>query len=168
MCAFENKGLGVKPYQHNGTINYFRIKYEKEFKFRNFGLYNTVLFQNVLDGDELLNVPQLNTRQTFYYENYFFEKALFLQTGLTFSYFTKYSMNAYDPVLAEFYIQNDTSLGNFPRIDFFINAKIQQTRLFLKAEHFNSSYTGYNYYSAPNYPYRDFVIRFGLVWNFFL
>ena len=165
---FENKGLGVKPYQHNGTINYLRIKYEKEFKFRNFGLYNTVLFQNVLDGDELLNVPQLNTRQTLYYENYFFEKALFLQTGLTFSYFTKYSMNAYDPVLAEFYIQNDTSIGNFPRVDFFINAKIQQTRLFLKAEHFNSSYTGYNYYSAPNYPYRDFVIRFGIVWNFFL
>jgi len=25
-----------------------------------------------------------------------------------------------------------------------------------------------NYLSAPNYPYRDFNIRFGLVWNFFL
>jgi hypothetical protein len=37
----------------------------------------------------------------------------------------------------------------------------------LKAEHFNSSFSGFNFYSAPNYPYRDFVIRFGLVWNFF-
>ncbi|HBK84363.1 MAG TPA: hypothetical protein DDZ41_12365, partial [Flavobacterium sp.] len=26
---------------------------------------------------------------------------------------------------------------------------------------------GYNYYTAPNYPYRDFMVRFGLVWNFF-
>ncbi|WP_150546033.1 MULTISPECIES: putative porin [Mesonia] len=25
-----------------------------------------------------------------------------------------------------------------------------------------------NNYSAPSQPYRNFVIRFGLVWNFFL
>jgi hypothetical protein len=31
----------------------------------------------------------------------------------------------------------------------------------------NSSFSGYNYYVSPGYPYRDFVIRFGLVWNFF-
>jgi len=77
-------------------------------------------------------------------------------------------MNAYDPLLSEFYVQNNKLIGNFPRIDFFINAKIQQTRLYLKAEHINSSLTGYDYYSAPSYPYRDFSIRFGLVWNFFM
>ena len=71
-------------------------------------------------------------------------------------------MNGYDPVLAEFYTQNDKSLGGFPRLDFFINAKIKQTRIYLKAEHFNSSLTGYNFYSTPNVIYRDFGIRFGL------
>ncbi|NDK19012.1 MAG: putative porin, partial [Zetaproteobacteria bacterium] len=30
------------------------------------------------------------------------------------------------------------------------------------------SFSGYNYFSAPNYPYRDLSIRFGLVWNFFI
>ncbi|WP_353888582.1 putative porin, partial [uncultured Polaribacter sp.] len=24
------------------------------------------------------------------------------------------------------------------------------------------------YFSSPNYPYRDFTIRFGLVWNWFI
>ncbi|MBP6414795.1 MAG: hypothetical protein KA450_15240, partial [Bacteroidia bacterium] len=34
--------------------------------------------------------------------------------------------------------------------------------------HFNSAFSATNtFYSAPNYPYRDFMIRFGLVWNFF-
>ena len=51
--------------------------------------------------------------------------------------------------------------------DFFVNARIKQTRIYLKAEHFNSAMTGYNFYSAPNYPYRDFMVRFGLEWNFF-
>lgn len=165
---FEDKGLGVKPHQYEGTVNYARAKYEKEFKFRNFGLYNTVMYQHVLEGDQVLNMPQINTRHTFYYANHLFKNALYLQTGFNLSYFSKYNMNGYDPVLAEFYVQNNASFGDFPRIDFFVNAKIQQTRIFIKAEHFNSSMTGYNFYSAPNYPYRDFIVRFGIVWNFFL
>ena len=76
-------------------------------------------------------------------------------------------MDAYDPLLAEFYVQNDTNIGNFPRLDFFINAKIRQTRIFFKAEHFNAAFSGRDYFSAPNYPYRDFLVRFGIVWNFF-
>ena len=77
-------------------------------------------------------------------------------------------MNGYDPLLSELYLQNDKKIGEFPLIDFFINAKIQQTRIYFKFEHLNSAITGYNYYSAPNYPYRDFTFRFGLVWNFFM
>lgn len=158
----------VKPFQSNNTINYFRLKIEKEIKFGHFALDNTIMYQNVLDGTNEMNMPEIITRNTFYYSNHLFKKAMFMQTGVTLNYFTEYNMNAYDPLLAEFYVQNDTKIGGFPRLDFFVDAKIRQTRIFLKAEHFNSSFTGYNYYSAPNYPYRDFIIRFGIVWNFFL
>jgi len=158
----------VKPFQSSGAINYVRLKFNREIKFGHFALDNTVMYQKVLNGDNEFNVPELIARNTFYYANHVFKKALFLQTGITFNYFTKYNMNAYDPLLAEFYVQNGTKIGNFPRLDFFVDGKIRQTRIFLKAEHFNSSFMGYNYYSAPNYPYRDFIVRVGLVWNFFL
>ena len=158
----------LKPNQYSDVINYFRVKLSKEIKYGKFALNNTIRYQNVIDGKGIINVPEIVTRNTLYYSNHFFDKALFLQTGITFSYFSKYNMNGYDPLLAEFYVQNENQLGGFPRIDFFINAKIRQTRIYLKAEHLNSSFTGYTFYSAPNYPYRDFVIRFGLVWNFFL
>jgi len=159
---------GVKPFQFDNTVNYIRAKLSNEISYRNFALNNTVLYQTVTEGEDVLNVPQIVTRHSLYYTNELFKKALFLQTGVTFSYFSSYYMNRYDPLLAEFYVQNSTKVGDFPRIDFFINAKIRQTRLYLKAEHLNSSFTGYNFYSAPNYPYRDFIVRFGLVWNFFL
>ncbi len=158
----------IKAFQNNKTITYLRVKLEKEIRFGNFALDNTIMYQNVQDESGVLNVPELTTRNTLYYANHVFKKAMYLQTGVTFNYFTKYYMNAYDPLLAEFYVQNDREYGAFPRLDFFINAKIRQTRIFLKAEHFNSAFTGYNYYSAPNYPYRDFTVRFGVVWNFFL
>lgn len=158
----------VKPFQYDKTLNYLRIKLNKEITYKKFALDNTVLYQKATQDNQVFNVPEFVLRNTFYYSDHLFKKALYLQTGITFNYFTKYKMNAYDPVLAEFYVQNTTDIGNFPRLDFFLNAKVRQTRIYLKAEHLNSAFTGYNYYSAPNYPYRDFVIRFGLVWNFFL
>jgi hypothetical protein len=163
-----NTSSTVIPYQYDGTINYLKAKFSNEFELGNFALNNTILYQSVMDGETVLNLPQVVTRNTLYYSNHFFQKALYLQTGFNFSYFSTYNMNAYNPLLGEFYIQNDKEFGAFPRIDFFINAKIQQTRIFFKAEHLNSSFTGYDFYSAPNYPHRDFALRFGIVWNFFL
>ncbi|TAI48159.1 putative porin [Flagellimonas allohymeniacidonis] len=157
----------VRPFQEGGTINHLRVKYFKEFKWRKWALANTLLYQDVTQDNQVLNVPQFVTRNTFYFSSDVFKKAMFIQTGVTFKYFTSYNMNAYHPLLGEFYLQNGEEFGAFPMLDFFINAKVRQTRIYLKAEHFNSSFSEPVFYSAPNYPYRDFVIRFGLVWNFF-
>lgn len=158
----------VKPIQAPNTLNYLKLDVSKEFRFGKFALDNRIMYQQVIDGADILNVPEILTRNTLYFSDHLFKKALFLQTGITLNYFTKYHMDGYDPLLAEFYTQNQTQIGDFPRLDFFINAKVRQTRIYLKAEHFNSSLTGYNYFSAPNNPYRDFSVRFGIVWNFFL
>ncbi|PCJ98671.1 MAG: hypothetical protein COA50_00025 [Flavobacteriaceae bacterium] len=158
----------IKPYQENNTIDYIKVKYNKEFRVGKFALNNTVMYQNVSQTNNVLNVPELVTRNTLYYSSDVFEKAMYIQTGVTFKYFTSYYMDAYNPLLGEFYIQNKEEIGGFPMVDFFINAKIRQTRVYLKAEQLNTLFTKeYKYYSAPNYPFRDFVIRFGLVWNFF-
>ncbi|QNK76265.1 putative porin [Winogradskyella sp. PAMC22761] len=158
----------IKPEQYTKPLQYFRLKLQKEFKVGNFALDNTIMFQNVVSDDNVLNVPSFITRNTLYYSNHIFKKSMLLQTGVTLNYFSKYNMNGYDPLLAEFYTQNETELGGFPMLDFFVNAKVRQTRIFFKIEHFNSSMTGYDYFSAPNTPYRDLAIRFGLVWDFFL
>ncbi|MCG2462635.1 putative porin [Flavobacteriaceae bacterium F89] len=157
----------VKPFQESGTINYFKATYRKEFRLGDFALDNTLMYQHVSQAKEVMNLPRFVTRNTLYYQKEVFRKAMFLQTGVTFKYFTEYYMDSYNPLLGEFYIQNREQLGGYPLLDFFIDAKVRNARIFFKLEHFNAAFTGYNYYSAPNYPYRDFVIRFGLVWNFF-
>lgn len=157
------------PLQANERVDYLKIKAEKEFRFGRFALDNTIMYQQVLSGESVFNVPQLITRNSLYYQDHLFKKALFLQTGVSFQYFTKYNMNAYDPVLAEFYVQNDQELGGFPLVDIFFNAKIRQTRIYFIYENFTAMFSNKNeYFSAPGYPYRDAVLRFGLVWNFFL
>lgn len=159
----------ISPAQYDGTINYLSVKASKEFKFGKFALDNTVLYQKVGQSDAILNVPDFVLRNAFYFSDYFFKKkALYLQTGIVFNYFTNYYANDYNPVIGEFFVQRDKQIGNFPVFDFFVNARIQRTRIYFKAEHFNSSLTGNDFYASPTNPYRDFVIRFGLVWNFFL
>ena len=168
----EEIGLGqetafVRPFQESGTIDHLKLKYEKELRYHKWALMNTVMYQEVTQDNQVLNLPQLVTRNTLYFSSDVFKKAMFIQTGITFKYFTSYNMNAYNPLLGEFFIQNNEEFGGYPLLDVFINAKVRQTRIYFKAEHLNSIFSEPNYYSAPNYPYRDFVIRFGLVWNFF-
>ena len=157
----------VRPFQESGRLSLLRLKYEKELRWRKWALNNTVLYQQTDQNGNVLNLPTLVTRNSLYFSSDVFKKAMFVQTGVTFKYFTEYYMDAYNPLLADFYVQDREKLGGFPLLDFFINAKVRQTRIYLKAEHFNAAFGERNYYSAPNYPYRDFVIRFGLVWNFF-
>ncbi|MEC4004779.1 putative porin [Flavobacterium sp. SUN052] len=157
----------VKPEQFNGTINYISLKLAKEIKYRKWALDNTFLYQKVAKKDTILNVPELTLRNTIYYSDYVFKRAMFLQTGIIVNYFTKYYADDYNPILGEFFVQKTKQIGEFPMLDFFVNARVKQTRIYLKAEHFNSGFSGSKYYSAPNLPYHDFMIRFGLVWNFF-
>ncbi|XLS28550.1 putative porin [Flavobacteriaceae bacterium M23B6Z8] len=158
----------VSPVQSVNTINYLKIKFSNEFRLGKFALANTVMYQNVDQDGLILNVPELTTRNTLYFSDHLFKKAMYLQTGITFKYFSSYYMDAYSPLLGEFYTQGNEQFGAFPLFDFFINAKVKQTRIYLKAEHFNSPFSDANFYSAPDHPYRDFIVRFGLVWNFFI
>ncbi len=164
----ENENGSVKPFQYDQPVRHLKLKAEKEFDFGLFGSYNTIIYQNVLEGAAVLNVPDLVTRNSIYYEDFWFDKALYLQTGFTFKYFTKYEANAYDPILAEFYVQNEEEIGGFPVVDYFFNAKVDKARIFFKLEHLNSLVKGNNNFSAPDYPYTDFLVRFGLVWDLFL
>jgi hypothetical protein len=158
----------ILPNQYRKAISYASIQANKEIKYWKLALDNTLLFQAVSQDDPVLNVPKWVTRNSLYFSDYFFEKALYLQSGITFNYFTKYYANGYNPVLADFFVQQKKQIGDFATYDFFINARVRQTRIFLKAEHFNAAWSATNkFYSAPDYPYRDFIIRFGLVWNFF-
>jgi len=163
-----NSEDAVKPFQFDGTVNYFKIKAVKEFTYGKFALMNTLMYQKVTSGEDVFNVPDFITRNSLYFKDHWFQRALYIQTGFNFKYFTSYNMNAYDPVLAEFYVQNDNEFGGYPMVDFFFNGRVRQTRIFFKLENVNTLLNGNNNFSAPSYPYRDFIVRFGLVWDFFL
>lgn len=162
---FDEQGL---PKQHSGTVNYLKLKVSKEFSLGKFSLDNTLMYQKVASGGEVLRVPELVSRNTLYFsDNWFRGNPLFVQIGATFKYFSKYKANAYNPLLGEFTLQNTTDIG-YPTIDLFFNGRVRRTRIYFKAENISSFFLDKDYLSAPSHPYRDFTIRFGVVWNWFI
>jgi hypothetical protein len=156
------------PQQFANQITYLKVKGNREFQFGKFALDNTFMFQNVSNGSSVFRVPEIVTRNTFYYTDYWFKgKPMLVNIGVTFKYFTNYKANAYNPLLAEFTLQNTDEIS-FPTFDVFFNAQVRRTRLYLKVDNITSDFSKKNYFSAPNYPYRDFTVRFGLVWNWFI
>ncbi len=157
-----------KPQQYSENVTYLKVKASREFIYKKFTLDNTIMYQNVSGGSAVFRVPELITRNTLYYSDYWFKgKPMQVQIGATFNYFTAYKANAYNPLLAEFTLQNSEEIG-FPTVDLFFNAQIRRTRIFFRVDNALSEFGKRNYFSAPNYPYRDFTIRFGLVWNWFI
>ena len=178
-----NKKFSLEVLQTDKKIDYFKARLDQRIDFGNFSWVNNVQYQKVnqeedpdaiLSGPIALNVPEWLIRSTLMLTSSIFNKALFFQTGATFVFFTDYYADQYNPLLAEFVTQNNTKIGEYPRVDFFFNAKIKSSRIFLKLENISAPIehlididTPYDYYAAPFVPYRDFSIRFGLIWNFF-
>ena len=178
-----NKKFKVEVLQLDKQIDYFKARFNQRLDFGKLSWINNVQYQKVtqeqdLDqilGDPLtLNVPEWLIRSTLMLTSSIFNKALSFQSGATFVFFTDYYADQYNPLLSEFVTQNNTKIGEYPRVDFFFNAKIKSSRIFIKLENVSATIehlinvdTPYDYYAAPFTPYRDFSIRFGLIWNFF-
>ncbi len=151
-----------------GTVNYLKAGLYKDFKLGKFGLDNSVLYQNVTEGDSAFKVPDWVLRNTLYFSSFVFKgKPMYLQTGITFKYFSSFYADALNPVLGTFVRQDQEKIGNYPVFDFFVNAQVKRTKIFFKIENLTSSFLEANYFASPLYPYRDWRIRFGLVWNWF-
>lgn len=153
--------------QIGGNIQYLKIKASKDFKFWKFGLDNTLMYQEVIQEGNYLNLPKFTTRNTIYFSSNLFDKAMFLQTGISVKYYTKYYADRYNPLLNEMEVQTIKKIGDYPYFDFFINAKVQTMRIFLNLENGGGYFIKNRYFVAPNQPFRDPTIRIGLIWNFF-
>ena len=159
--------LAVAPMQLSSGINLLQLDWEGAVSWGVFRLDMKLRGQQLSDNKDVMPMPNVIGRAALYYEDHWFEKALFLNLGVSARYFSSYKMRAYHPLLSAFVVQPHQEMEGYPIVNAFFNMKIRQTRLFFIFEHVNANRKAANYYAAPSYPYRDMLFRFGLVWNFF-
>lgn len=152
--------------QYIGSIGIFSSSLKKNFSFYNWHLNNSIDYQYVPDST-IIRLPEYILEHSLFYENDLFKGAMRLQIGASVFFVSNYFANSYMPSTAQFYLQNDKEYGNYPFVDFFINARIKNVRVFFKIDHLNSGWMGNKYQMTPHYPMNDRAFKLGVSWRFF-
>ncbi|MEO6903534.1 MAG: putative porin [Bacteroidia bacterium] len=152
--------------QYNGVIPLYTAFINKDFELYNWHLTNSITYQHVPDS-AVIRVPEFITENSLYYQHNIFKAAALVQIGFSVFYNSAYYSNEYMPAISQFYLQNKKKYGNYPFLDFFINAKIKMVKLFFKIDHLNSEISGNNYMLTPHYPLTGQSFKFGISWKFY-
>jgi hypothetical protein len=155
------------PSQYNQPVQVFSAKAAKDFTLGKWHLNLEETYQYV-SSSAPVHIPQFVSENSFFYENYFFHHNLLFRIGVDLYYNTAFYANAYMPVFDQYYLQNQTQLGNYPYIDPFVSFRIKTFRAFFKLENGGSGLIEPNaYYAyALHYPTVDRTLRFGISWDF--
>lgn len=143
----------------------YNINFDKVL-FRHLGLRANLYYQTTND-DKRVKIPPIAAFGSIYYFGNLFKGSLQLQFGFQSDWYSAFKGYAYMPALNSFYVQNSATVGNYPFVDFFINARIRPVQFFIKVENVLMGLTGSNYSLVPGYYQPDRSIRFGLTWLFF-
>lgn len=152
------------PAQLLGSVNTFSVN-------ANFvtGIHlksKTDVTWNKIPSGSPIRLPEFIVRESVYGNFRLFKKALQLQVGIDATWFSAFYGDAYNPNIAQFYLQNTKEIGNYIFADAWVSLKIKPVRIFVKADHVNAGMLGRKYYLIPHYPQNDFALKFGLSWVF--
>lgn len=153
--------------QFSESITNFYAKLHKDFKFgSHWNLKNTLLYQSI-SNEKIIPLPAISSYHSFYYESFFFNKALLFQIGADVYYIGKYGGYNYSPALAQFYLNEpNAALGETLQLDLFLTMRVNKSfRIFLKMENITSSDFDEASYRIQDYPIPGRALKIGLSWR---
>ena len=153
------------PKQHAGNIQLLSANLKQDFRLWKLHLENNIVYQ-ISSDQTALPLPTLALYHNFYYLDRWFD-VLNVQFGIDMRYHTSYYAPNYMPATGQFFVQNETKIGNYPVLNAYLNFHLTQVRFFVKYYHFNELFMEGDYFSMPNYPINPATFRLGISWNFY-
>lgn len=148
--------------QYGTAFNLTQAWVQKAFYVGHFVLDNELFFQQIA-GNAPIEVPTFLGRHQLSYENYLFNNALKIATGIEVRYHSAYKPMGYSPFYNRFYYQAAYTTNNNPEAAFFFNFKVKRFRAYLMGDQLQRLFTNPNV-PTPGYPTQDIMIRFGFDW----
>ena len=151
--------------QFDGTAQVIQMELRSQLALGKFTVRPKAVYQ-YWGGPNIYQLPEWYADVRLDYEKAAFKNTLNLLFGINLRWYSTTELMAYSPDVSAFTLSNQSSFGNYPFIDFYLNARVQKVRFFLKANHVNSGLMGYKYLAAENYPVRDRQFLVGINWIF--
>ncbi|MCH8903062.1 MAG: hypothetical protein IIA45_04015 [Bacteroidetes bacterium] len=153
------------PAQLDSSLIFLQVRLMKNFEFRGIHWDNYIVYQRS-SNTNVIHLPPIWSKHSLYYENYFFKKVLYMQMGFDITYHMPYYANAYAPSTGLFYLQNEQLINSYPVVDFFVNFRVSNVRIFFRTDHLDQGLFDKGYFEVPHYPMPDLSFRGGLSWRF--
>ena len=155
----------AKPVQLSNAINVFTAHFYNRFGIKGFHLDNDVWFQQA-PGTDAIRIPTFVSKHSIYYENRIFKRALWFAIGFDVRYNTPFNVNAYNPLIGQYFLQDSKKIAFTPGWDVFLNLKIKTVRVSLLGSNLAQLITNKPNYNAYLYPALDPSFRFFVAWRF--
>lgn len=129
---------------------------------------NPQVIYTVVTGNEsgIWRIPDWFSNIKLYYTGFWFNDYMQVQIGTDLHWKSTYYALDWNPVIQQFYLQNNFPVESYLVADLFFNFKVNNARFFAKATHINQPAAG-GYFVAPWYPGQQRVFDMGVTWYFF-
>ncbi|MBX2963542.1 MAG: hypothetical protein KF687_13605 [Cyclobacteriaceae bacterium] len=135
---------------------------------KNTTLSGQLIYASILENaDNAIQLPEFFVNAQLAYANIWFNGNFDFQIGVDFHWKSAYTPYGYDPVIQQFYTQQNYASPDFPVADVFLNAKIIRGRVFLKYSNVFKTFNSFGDIPTPFYPGVVNVLNFGFDWSFY-
>lgn len=186
---YKNKFMRIEPYASVTNVkNNIYYNYDQEpsqatgsAQILNFGLNldlafgnkifweNEAIYTEITGDAEAVNsfrIPDIFVNSKLYYGSHWFDEKIYITFGVNGHFKSDYFAPGYNPVLQQFYLQDDFLIPSYLVADAFIEFQIDLVSVFLKFEHVNQPPSN-GYFTHPYYIGQPRIFDLGVRWMFF-
>lgn len=96
-----------------------------------------------------------------------FNPEFILRTGIDIHSKSAYQVEGYDPLTAQFYLQNDFLAPGYVFADLYLSFRVSNAKLYFKMRHLNQGFPDEGYFTAMHYSGTKRAFDLGVQWYFF-
>lgn len=159
-----------KPAQATGSAQILNFGLNLDFSLAKKVFWeNEAIYTDVTGDAEAVNtfrIPELFINSRLYYGSYWFDEKIYVMFGVDGHYKSDYYAPAYNPVVQQFYLQDDFLIPSYLVLDAFLEFQVVHVSVFLKMEHINQPPSN-GYFVHPHYIGQPRIFDAGVRWMFF-
>lgn len=132
--------------------------------------WESEVYYTLLEGEGANNfrIPSWFINSRVYYESPMFNDNLYVQIGIDGRFRDDFFADNYNPAMQQFFLQDEFNVFAYPIVDFFINARINRTRILFRFNHLNiNTLQQPGYFVTPYYTGLRRVFDIGISWPLF-
>ncbi len=116
---------------------------------------------------DVVRLPEGFVKGALYHSGYLFKRRLLLDAGFDFRINTAFRADAYQPLTAQFHLQDTFVAQPYPWVDVFAAFKVQSFRFFFRYENVVTIWASNRLFFQTAYYAQPFgAVRFGIAWRF--